>query len=77
MDQSKLKYIGFRPGVGHIYEDALGKRYIHRPAPQKTVSKTGYVDRQTGHKIHMSKKQRRRVKAMLAQMGESNGNTGT
>lgn len=65
MDIDKMKFIGFKPGFGHVYEDNMGHKHIVRFKEAKPKQKVGFMNRETGHKIHMSKKQRRKLKEGL------------
>lgn len=62
-----LKVVGFKPGVGTVYVDPKnGKKYIERRRlsveQNAKRSRNGFRDAE-GHKIHMSKKDRQRLKA--------------
>lgn len=61
-----LTVVDFKPGVGYVCVDANGKKWIRRHVEGMAVhmrenAKTKLTDNE-GHKVHMSKKQRRKLK---------------
>ena len=61
-----LTVVDFKPGVGYVCVDNAGKKWIRRhvegmAAHMRENAKTKVVDNE-GHKVHMSKKQRRKLK---------------
>lgn len=63
---SDLIVVDFKPGVGYVCVDSEGKKWIRRnvegmDAHMKENAKTKLTDN-NGHKVHMSKKDRRRLK---------------
>ena len=76
-----LTVVDFKPGVGYVCVDSTGKKWIRRHVEGMAVhmrenTKTKLTDNE-GHKVHMSKKDRRRLKERYrAQMErQSNGQT--
>ena len=61
-----LTVVDFKPGVGYVCVDNAGKKWIKRHVEGMAVhmrenAKTKLTDNE-GHKVHMSKKDRRRLK---------------
>lgn len=61
-----LTVVDFKPGVGYVCVDSTGKKWIKRhvesmEAHVKHNAMTKLTDN-NGHKVHMSKKERRRLK---------------
>lgn len=61
-----LTVVDFKPGVGYVCVDNAGKKWIRRhvegmAAHMRKNTKTKLTDNE-GHKVHMSKKQRRKLK---------------
>lgn len=61
-----LTVVDFKPGVGYVCVDNAGKKWIRRHVEGMAVhmrenAKTKLTDNE-GHKVHMSKKQRRKLK---------------
>ena len=73
MDE-QLKQVGFKPGKGMVYTDRKGNKYVAHSKPSRTHQKVGYMMKDTGVKVHMSKKQRKRVKAILEAQKEQSEN---
>ena len=79
-----LTVVDFKPGVGYICVDNAGKKWIRRHvegmvAHTASIAKTKLTDNE-GHKVHMSKKQRRKLKEqyrayMEAKKNEQTDNT--
>lgn len=61
-----LTCIGFKPGVGMLYVDKKGNRFVERrriSVEENARRNKGTFRDAESHKIHMSKKERRRMKA--------------
>lgn len=74
-DGPDLEQVGFKPGKGMVYRGAKGRKFVaaQRLTVEENSAKNqhGIVDKRTGRKVHMSKKQRRKFKAyMEAQKNE-------
>lgn len=78
MNQPKkedLTCIGFRPGVGMMYVDKKGKKFVERrrlSVEENTRRYSKAFRDPEGHKIHMSKKDRRRLKARYEEYLKTN-----
>lgn len=67
-----LTVVDFKPGVGYVCIDAKGKKWIKRNVEGMGVhmrenAKTKLTDNE-GHKIHMSKKERLKLKKQYLEM---------
>ena len=69
--KEELQKVGFKPGKGMIYKDSKGNKFVAHSKPSHERQKVGYKMKDTGVKVHMSKKQRKRVKAMLEAESEN------
>ena len=76
-----LAVVDFKPGVGYVCVDNAGKKWIRRhvegmAAHMRENTKTKVVDNE-GHKVHMSKKQRRKLKEQYRAYMEAKKNEQT
>jgi len=76
-----LTVVGFKPGVGYVCVDNAGKKWIRRHvegmgAHMAHNAKTKLTDNE-GHKVHMSKKQRRKLKEQYRAYMEAKKNEQT
>ena len=76
-----LTVVDFKPGVGYVCVDNAGKKWIKRnvegmAAHMRENAKTKLTDNE-GHKGHMSKKQRRKLKEQYRAYMEAKKNEQT
>ena len=76
-----LAVVDFKPGVGYVCVDNAGKKWIKRnvegmAAHMRENAKTKLTDNE-GHKVHMSKKQRRKLKEQYRAYMEAKKNEQT
>ena len=76
-----LTVVDFKPGVGYVCVDNAGKKWIKRnvegmAAHMRENAKTKLTDNE-GHKVHMSKKQRRKLKEQYRAYMEAKKNEQT
>ena len=76
-----LTVVDFKPGVGYVCVDNAGKKWIKRNVEGMAVhmrenAKTKLTDNE-GHKVHMSKKQRRKLKEQYRAYMEAKKNEQT
>ena len=76
-----LTVVDFKPGVGYVCVDNAGKKWIRRhvegmAAHMRENAKTKLTDNE-GHKVHMSKKQRRKLKEQYRAYMEAKKNEQT
>ena len=76
-----LTVVDFKPGVGYVCVDNAGKKWIKRNVEGMAVhmrenTKTKLTDNE-GHKVHMSKKQRRKLKEQYRAYMEAKKNEQT
>ena len=76
-----LTVVDFKPGLGYVCVDNAGKKWIRRhvegmAAHMRENTKTKVADNE-GHKVHMSKKQRRKLKEQYRAYMEAKKNEQT
>ena len=76
-----LTVVDFKPGVGYVCVDNAGKKWIRRhvegmAAHMRENAKTKLTDNE-GRKVHMSKKQRRKLKEQYRAYMEAKKNEQT
>ena len=76
-----LTVVDFKPGLGYVCVDNAGKKWIKRnvegmAAHMRENAKTKLTDNE-GHKVHMSKKQRRKLKEQYRAYMEAKKNEQT